>query len=108
MMETTVTNERGLIPRAMAGGVGLLRVVRDDAHCLQEVASHAHIPGDPQDGRNARIHQNLGDVPHQNRQPPSLGDEFHLSILEELSELDDLHQLFMIIPGVDSPGPCLR
>jgi hypothetical protein len=29
---------------------------------------------------------------------------FHLGILDELPEPDDLRQLFIIVPGVESPG----
>jgi hypothetical protein len=100
-METTTTNERHLIQGAMAGGIGLSQVLREDAHCLQDIASDVRVLRDPQDGWHAKIHQNLQDVPCQ---LAGLGDAFHLGIVEELLDLDELHQLFMIIPGVESLG----
>jgi hypothetical protein len=65
-------------------------------------------PRDPRDGRHAKIHQNLGDVPCHSRQPPDLDDMFCLSLLEEFLELDKLHKLFMIVPGIESLGLPLR
>jgi hypothetical protein len=62
MMEATVTNERSLIIGAMAGGVGLPQGLQDDAHRLQDIASHAWILGDSWDGRQAKIHQNLAKI----------------------------------------------
>jgi hypothetical protein len=52
----------------------------------------------------SKIHQKLEDIPHQNHQPPGLGDAFHLSVLEEPLELDELHQLFEVVLGVESLG----
>jgi hypothetical protein len=63
---------------------------------------------DPWDGRHAKIHQNLGHVPHQNRQSSGLGDAVHLDVLKRPSELDELHHLLTVVLGVESPGLCLR
>jgi hypothetical protein len=60
--------------------------------------------GNPRDGRHAKIHQNLGEITHQDRQSPDLGDTLHLNILPETPELDELHQLFTIVLGVESSG----
>jgi hypothetical protein len=93
-----------IILGVVAGGIGLPQALQDDAHCLQDVTRRALVPGDPRDGRHSKIHQNLGDIPRQDRQSSGLGDMVHLDILEELLELDELHQLFMVIPGFGSPG----
>jgi hypothetical protein len=37
----------------------------------------------------ARVANNLGDVPHQNCQPPSLNEAFYLAVLEEPLKLDN-------------------
>jgi hypothetical protein len=66
------------------------------------------ILGDSRDGGHAKVHQNLGHVPHQDRQPPGLGDAVRLSFLKEPPEFDQLHQLLMIVPGVMSLGLCLH
>jgi hypothetical protein len=63
MMEATTTNGQCLIPGDMAGGIYLPRALQDDAHRLQDITSCAWIPGDPRDGRHAKIHQNLEEVP---------------------------------------------
>jgi hypothetical protein len=60
------------------------------------------------DGRHAKIHQDLGGTPHQNCQSPSLDDTLHLSLLQAPVKLDELHQLLMVVPGVETPGVCLH
>jgi hypothetical protein len=65
MMEMTMTGEWHLIPEAVARGVGLLWAHQDSVHRLQDVVSCAQILGDPREGRHARIHKDLGNVPHQ-------------------------------------------
>jgi hypothetical protein len=67
----------------MAGAVGLMQVPQDDVHLLQDLASHAQILGDPQDEGHAKVHQNLGHVPHQHHEPPVLSDIVHHSIVEK-------------------------
>jgi hypothetical protein len=84
----------------MTRGIGLPHVLQDDAHRLQDVVAHARNMGDPRELRHAKIHQKLGDIAHKDRQPPDLGDVLHLDILKESSELNELHQLFTIIPGL--------
>jgi hypothetical protein len=37
----------------------------------------------------ARVTNNLGDVPHQNCQPPILNEAFYLAVLEEPLKLDN-------------------
>jgi hypothetical protein len=79
-------------------------VLQDDTHYHQDVTDHARILGDPRDKRHIKIHQNHGDVPYQGRQSPGLSDVLHINILKEPPELDELHQLFTIVLGVESPG----
>jgi hypothetical protein len=82
MTKTTVTiGEWRLILGAMAGSLGLLHALRDDVHCLHVLSSGNRIPGDHWDGRHAKIHQYYGNVPHQDRQPPGLGEPIHLGVL---------------------------
>jgi hypothetical protein len=88
----------------MAGGVGLLQVLQDDIHRIQDIASHAWILENPQDEGHAKIHQNLGHVPHQDHQPPGLGDAVHLGALKEPPELNELHQLLTVVLRVESLG----
>jgi hypothetical protein len=85
-------------------------VLEDGIPHLQDVAGYAQVLRDPWDGGHAKIYQNLGYVPHQNRQPPNLGDAFHLGVLKGPRELDELHQLLVVVLGVESLGlrlhPC--
>jgi hypothetical protein len=90
-MEATMADERRLVPRAVAGGVGLLQALQDNAHHRQDITIHMQVLRDPRDGRHAMDHQNLRDIPSQDRQLQGLSDACHLSILEELLELDKLH-----------------
>jgi hypothetical protein len=39
----------------MTGGIGLLPVLWDDVHHLQDVISRAQIPRDPLDRRHAKV-----------------------------------------------------
>jgi hypothetical protein len=43
----------------MARGIGLLQVLQDYVHHLQDVISRAWILGDPRDRRHAKVLQNL-------------------------------------------------
>jgi hypothetical protein len=61
-------------------------------------------PGDSRDGRHAEVHQHLGDVPHHDHEPPDLGDALHLGFLETPLELNKLHQLLTVVPGVEALG----
>jgi hypothetical protein len=45
-----------LISGTVAGGVGLPHAFQDGAHCPQYVIGHTRIPGDPRDGRHAKVH----------------------------------------------------
>jgi hypothetical protein len=103
LKEVARGNERHLVPRIVARGIGLSQAFQDGAHCLQNIVGHMRIPGDPWDGRHAKVHQDLGGTPHQNCQSPSLGDTLHLSFLQAPVKLDELHQLLTIVPGVETP-----
>jgi hypothetical protein len=70
----TTMSEQLLIPGAVASGVGLLQALKDDIHYLHDVAGHVRVPGDLWDWGHAKVHQKLGHVPHQGRQPPNLDD----------------------------------
>jgi hypothetical protein len=100
-------NERPVIPWTMAGGVGLPHVFQDGACYPQDVARHAWVLGDPGDGRHAKVHQDLRDVPHQDRQSPGLGVAPDFGLLVGPSELNELHQLLMVVLVVETPGLCL-
>jgi hypothetical protein len=67
------------IPGTIAGGVGSPQAFQDGARRLQDVIDRAWVPGDPRDRRHAKVHRDLGDVPHQDRHHPSLSDVLHLS-----------------------------
>jgi hypothetical protein len=95
---------RHLIPGTIAKGVDLPSAFQDGAHCLQYVIGRVWILEDPENGRHAMVHQNLGGIPHQNCQPPDLGDLLHLGFLEVPLELDDLHQPLTIVSGVEALG----
>jgi hypothetical protein len=88
----------------MVRGVGLPQVLQDDAHDLQDIVGHVRVSGDPQDGRHAKIDQDLGDVPCQDCHSPDLSDMLHLGFLDELPKHNKLHQLFTIVPRVESSG----
>jgi hypothetical protein len=98
-------SEWRLIPGVMTEDVGLPQVLQDDVHHFQDVASGAWILGDPWDRRHAKAHQNLGNIPNQDCQSPNLSDAVHLEVLEEPPELDELHQLLMIVSRVESLRP---
>jgi hypothetical protein len=74
------------------------------ARLLQDVISHAQVPGDPRDWRHAKVHQDFRDIPHQDRQPPGLGNALHFGLLKPPLELNKLHQLLTVILGVEAPG----
>jgi hypothetical protein len=46
----------------------------------------------------------MGHVPHNGRQPPSLGNVVHVDVLKEPSKLDELCQLLAVVLGVEPPG----
>jgi hypothetical protein len=50
------------------------------------------------------VHQDLRDVPCQDRQPPGLGDALQRSHLQAPPELNDLHQLLTVVLGVEAMG----
>jgi hypothetical protein len=100
----TTTSELCLIPGVMARGVGLLQVLKDDVHRLQDVAGHVWVLGDVRDRGHAKVHQNLGHIPHQGHQPPDLDDVVRHGILKKPSELNELHQLITVVSGVESLG----
>jgi hypothetical protein len=54
------------------------------------------------------LHLDPGDVPHLDRQLPDLGDMRHLSLIQVLRKLDQLHQLLPVVPGVEALGLRLR
>jgi hypothetical protein len=64
-------------------------------HHLQDVVGWARILGNLWDREHAKIHQDLGHIPHQGRRLASLDDTVHLSILKQPLELNELHQLIM-------------
>jgi hypothetical protein len=47
MMETMATREQNLILGAVLGAVGLLQVLQDDIHHVQDVADCVRILGEP-------------------------------------------------------------
>jgi hypothetical protein len=49
-------NEQRLIPGAVARGIVLPLALQDDVHHHQDVAYHAQVSGDHQDGRHANVH----------------------------------------------------
>jgi hypothetical protein len=104
---TMMTSSQHLIPWVVARVVGLLHTLQDHVHHLQDVTSRTRILGDSWDRRHTQIIQNLGHLPHQGGQPTSLGDAVHLDILKKPPKLDELHQLIMIVSGVDPLGLCL-
>jgi hypothetical protein len=87
----TTTNEQRHIPGAMARGVGFLQALQDDVHLLWDVIGCVRLSGDFRDWGQAKVHQNLGHVPHQGRWPLNLEDAFHLGVLKKPPELNELH-----------------
>jgi hypothetical protein len=63
-MKTTMTSERRLIPGVVVGGVDLSQALQDDVHHFQDIDGGALILRDLQDGRHAKVRQNLGNVHH--------------------------------------------
>jgi hypothetical protein len=59
-------------------------------------------------GRHTKVNQDPRDIPHQDCQLSSLSDTRHLSLIQSLSELDELCHLLLIVPGVEAPGLSLR
>jgi hypothetical protein len=103
LKEVATGNGWHQVSGTMAGGIGLPQAFQDGARCLQNIVGHTRILGDPGDGRNAKVHQDLGCIPYQNCQSLGLTDVLHLSLLEEPLELDELHQLHTVVPGVETP-----
>jgi hypothetical protein len=93
----TATSVWHPFPGTMAIGVGLLQALQDDIHHLQDVIGYASIPGDPRDGGMPRSTRTL-----------DMSLTRITSILKEPPELDDLHQLLMVVPGVESLSLCLH
>jgi hypothetical protein len=54
--------------------------------------------------RLAKAHEDLGDVPHQDRQPPDLSGMLHLDLLEAPPEINELHQLLTVVLGDEALG----
>jgi hypothetical protein len=100
----TAMSEQHLIIGAMVEGVGLLQALQDDIHHLLHVAGCPCIPRDLQDRGHAKVHQNLGHIPHQGRQLPALDDMVCLDVLMKPPELNKLHQLIVVDPRVESSG----
>jgi hypothetical protein len=90
-MGPMMMSEQCLIPRAVAGGVGLLQVLKDDIHHLKDATSRAWVSGDLRDRGHAKVHQNHGHVPHQGHQLPSLNDAVHVGVMKKPLELNELH-----------------
>jgi hypothetical protein len=107
-MGATTTSKQCLIPRAVARGICLLQVLKDDIHRLQDISSRVQVLRDLRDRGHAKVRQNLGHVPHKGGQPPGLNDAVRHGILKKPPELSDLHQLITVVPGVESLGLCLR
>jgi hypothetical protein len=57
---------------------------------------------DPWDRRHTKVHHDLGDVPHQDCQLPSLSDAHHLGLIQTLSKLDELYQLLPVVSGFEA------
>jgi hypothetical protein len=55
-MATTMKGQQCLIPGVVAGVVGLLQVLQDDVHRLQDISGCAKILRDPQDRGHAKVH----------------------------------------------------
>jgi hypothetical protein len=104
---TETTSEQRLIPGAMARGVVIPQMLQVDVHCSQEVTGRVQIPGDPQDRWHAKVHKNLGHVAQQDCQSPDLSGAIRFDILKMPPKLDKLHQLIMVILGVEPPSLCL-
>jgi hypothetical protein len=88
----------------VARGVGLPQAFQNGARCLQDVVSPTQVPEYPRDGRHAKVHQDLGDVPHQDRQSPGLGDVLHHALHKAPLKVDELHQLLMVVQGIETLG----
>jgi hypothetical protein len=81
LKEAAIGNEQHIFSRTIVGGLGFPQAFQDGAYHLQNFIGPKRIPGDPWDGRHAKIHQDLGSVPRQDHQSPGLGDALHLSLL---------------------------
>jgi hypothetical protein len=103
-----IGNKCHLVPRTVARGVGLPQAFRDGARHLQDIIDRMRVLGDPRDGWQALIHQDLRDAPHQDCQSPGLGDALYLGLLEVPPKLDELHQLFTVVKRVEALGLCLH
>jgi hypothetical protein len=86
----------------MDRGIRLPQAFQDGACRPQDTVSRTRVPRDPLDSRHAKIRQDLRDVAHQDHQPPSLGNVLHFGLLEVPLKLGKLHQLLMVVPGVEA------
>jgi hypothetical protein len=93
-----------LILGVVARVIGFPHALQDHIHQPQDIIDCTWILGDPQDRRHTSTLQNLGHVPHQGSQPAGLDGMIRHDILKKPPKLNELHQLIMIIPGVEPPG----
>jgi hypothetical protein len=63
-MVMMMMGQQRLILGVVAELIGLLQVLQDDIHYYQDVAGCARILGDLRDRGHAKVHQDLGYIPH--------------------------------------------